>query len=309
MKKIIFITNLKLYFLILIGLFLYIYSFGQVPEKMSYQAVIRDSGNKLVQNKTVGFRLSILQGSVSGNEVYSETQYPVTNTNGLISIEYGGEAGFNSIKWEDGPFFIKTETDPYGGSNYNITGTSQILSVPYSYYSLKSGSSTPGPKGDQGDQGDQGIQGVKGDKGDKGDQGIQGEKGDKGDQGEKGDQGDKGDQGNQGIQGPPGTSTLNSPIVQNISNISPNKMYWLDAAEYCKNLVEQGFDDWHLPSAEEFIYFFIKFNGISLRDENLWTSSFSFGREAPGPYIIKITTYGYIYFEDQYSNFECRCVR
>ena len=36
-------------------------------------------------------------------------------------------------------YFIKTETDPTSGTNYTVTGTSQILSVPYAFYAEKSG--------------------------------------------------------------------------------------------------------------------------------------------------------------------------
>ena len=68
-----------------------------------------------------------------------------------------------------------TETDPDGGTNYSITGTNQLLSVPYALYAEKSG--TPGLKGDKGDQG---IQGVTGPKGDTGDQGLKGDKGEPG---------------------------------------------------------------------------------------------------------------------------------
>ena len=107
---------------------------AQTPEKMSYQAVIRDSGNKLIQNKTIGIKISILEGSTDGAIIYSESQTPSTNANGLVSIEFGGGAGFNSIKWENGPYFIKTETDPEGGLNYTIMGTSQMLSVPYAIH-------------------------------------------------------------------------------------------------------------------------------------------------------------------------------
>jgi uncharacterized protein (TIGR02145 family) len=38
---------------------------------------------------------------------------------------------FAEINWANGPYFIKTETDPLGGTNYTITGTQEILSVPY----------------------------------------------------------------------------------------------------------------------------------------------------------------------------------
>jgi hypothetical protein len=108
--------------------------FAQTPQKMSYQAVIRDAGSNLVKSLPVGMRISILQGSVSGTVVYTETQIPTTNVNGLVSIEIGGGTGFNAIDWSLGPYFLKTETDPAGGTNYTITGTSQLLSVPYAIY-------------------------------------------------------------------------------------------------------------------------------------------------------------------------------
>ena len=61
-------------------------AFAQSPQKMSYQGVIRNAGNNLVINTTVGMRISILQGTTA---VYIETQTPTTNTNGLVSIEVG----------------------------------------------------------------------------------------------------------------------------------------------------------------------------------------------------------------------------
>ncbi|MBT3386072.1 MAG: hypothetical protein HN410_20345, partial [Prolixibacteraceae bacterium] len=109
-------------------------TFAQPPEKMTYQAVIRNSSDALVRNATVSMRISILQGSVGGAVVYSESQSPVTNANGLVSIEIGG-AGLGSIDWSAGPFFLKTETDPSGGgTNYTITGVSQLLSVPFALH-------------------------------------------------------------------------------------------------------------------------------------------------------------------------------
>ncbi len=109
--------------------------FAQAPQKMSYQAVIRDAGHALITSHAVGMRISILQGSVSGTVVYTETQATSTNANGLVSIELGGGAGFDAIDWTNGPYFIKTETDPTGGTNYTaIVGTSQLLSVPYALY-------------------------------------------------------------------------------------------------------------------------------------------------------------------------------
>ncbi len=113
---------------------------AQSPQKMSYQAIIRNSSGQLVTNHTVGIKISILQGSASGAVVSTETQTPTSNANGLISIEIGGGAGFSTINWSAGPYFIKTETDPTGGTSYTISGTNQLLSVPFALYAANSGS-------------------------------------------------------------------------------------------------------------------------------------------------------------------------
>ena len=138
----------------------------QVPEKMSYQAVVRNTTNNLVTNQPVGMQISILQGSATGTAVYIETQTPTSNANGLVSLEIGGgtvvSGNMATINWANGPYFIKTETDPTGGSSYTITGTSQLLSAPYALYAKTSGSSIPGPAGPMGPQGLTGPQGPAG---------------------------------------------------------------------------------------------------------------------------------------------------
>lgn len=139
----------KLYTL-LISILLTASMFGQVPQKMSYQAVIRNSSDQLVTNHSVGMRISILQGSSNGTAVYVETQTPTTNSNGLATLEIGGgtivSGTFAGIDWSTGTYFIKTETDPAGGTSYTITGTSQLLSVPYALYAKTSESSNDAVK-------------------------------------------------------------------------------------------------------------------------------------------------------------------
>lgn len=125
---------MKKIFPVLVAALLGLGVMAQSPEKMSYQAVIRNNSNALLQNTQVGIQISIIQGSPSGTVVYSETQTPTTNHNGLISIEFGGGAGFSSIDWASDIYFLKTETDPTGGTDYTITGTSQLLSVPYALH-------------------------------------------------------------------------------------------------------------------------------------------------------------------------------
>ena len=146
--------------------------FAQAPNKMSYQAVIRNSSNALVVSKSIGMQISILQSSATGTAVYVERQFPTTNANGLASIEIGTgtivSGSFSTINWANGPYFIKTETDINGGSSYTITGTSQLMSVPYALFAANSAVGPQGIKGDTGARGLQGIQGIKGDSGSRG---------------------------------------------------------------------------------------------------------------------------------------------
>ena len=145
---------MKKIYSILAGVLLTASVFAQAPQKMSYQAVIRNSSNTLITSAPIGMQISVLQGSASGTAVYVETQTPSTNANGLASVEIGGgtvvSGNFSTINWANGPYFIKTETDPTGGTVYTITGTNELMSVPYALFSANG---TPGPAGPQGIQG------------------------------------------------------------------------------------------------------------------------------------------------------------
>jgi hypothetical protein len=127
-------------------LLLAILTYSQSPGKMSYQAVIRNSDGELVKSTKIGMQISILQSSENGSAVYVETQSPTTNTNGLVSIVIGNgkvvTGNFTSIDWEKGTFFVKTETDLEGGSNYTITGISQLMGVPYAFHATTAESLT-----------------------------------------------------------------------------------------------------------------------------------------------------------------------
>tara|TARA_B100000809_G_scaffold248451_1_gene278575 strand:- start:497 stop:1669 length:1173 start_codon:yes stop_codon:yes gene_type:complete len=139
---------MKKIFILAAAFMLTVSAFAQSPEKMSYQAVVRNSTDNLVASQTVGFQISVLQGSTTGTAVYEETQTPTTNINGLVSLEIGTgtlvSGDFSAIDWSNGPFFIKTETDPTGGASYTITGTSQLMSVPYALHAKTAESVTGG---------------------------------------------------------------------------------------------------------------------------------------------------------------------
>ena len=139
----------KLFTLIMVTL-ITLSALTQAPQKMSYQCVVRNSSGVLVTNQSVGIRISILQCTSSGTVVYQEiyNPNPQTNANGLVSIEIGGGVPiigiFSAIDWYSGMYFLKTETDPAGGINYTIIGTSQLLSVHYALYAKTAGNALSG---------------------------------------------------------------------------------------------------------------------------------------------------------------------
>src|SRR3978361_1587775 len=82
---------------------------AQTPQKISYQAVVRNANNGLVVNTAVGMRISILQGTSTGTAVYAETQTPTTNLNGLATLEIGSgtvvSGTFSTINWASNVYF------------------------------------------------------------------------------------------------------------------------------------------------------------------------------------------------------------
>jgi uncharacterized protein (TIGR02145 family) len=120
------------------GVLLWFNAIAQAPEKISYQAVIRDANQALVTNTAVGMQISLLQGSPNGPALYIERHNPVTNANGLATLQIGDGViligSFAAINWGNGPYFIQVDTDPMGGTNYTVVATTQLLSVPYALH-------------------------------------------------------------------------------------------------------------------------------------------------------------------------------
>lgn len=125
-KKIFAIT---VYFLSLFA------AMAQVPQAINYQGAARAADGKTLANKNIAVKISILQKTVDGTAEYIETHKATTNSLGLFTLMIGkGQVGmgtFNKIAWSTEAKFIKVEYDPAGGTNYMISGVSQILSVPY----------------------------------------------------------------------------------------------------------------------------------------------------------------------------------
>jgi hypothetical protein len=123
-------------FSFLITIFIATSLWGQAPEGINYQAVIRNSSGNVIPNTRVGIQISLLQ---DGAIVYSETFSPITNSFGLVNLELGKgsvlRGDFKSINWDNGAFSVMVELDVNGGNDYKNMGTSPLLSVPFAMHS------------------------------------------------------------------------------------------------------------------------------------------------------------------------------
>ncbi len=117
-------------------LMLSIATFAQTaPQKINYQAVIRNSSGVPVINQNVSLRFSILDISAAGTTLYSETQSATTNAFGLASVQLGSgtpvSGTFSTINWNSASKFLKIEADITGGTTYTNLATVEMISVPY----------------------------------------------------------------------------------------------------------------------------------------------------------------------------------
>ena len=112
---------------------------AQVPQKISYQALIRDAENEIVANRVITLQIQLV--TANGDAVYSETHQTATNANGVVSVAIGTGTttdDFSQIDWSKGEYYVQTTTD-LGAGEKLVSGASQLLSVPYALYAEKAG--------------------------------------------------------------------------------------------------------------------------------------------------------------------------
>jgi len=115
--------------------------FSQVPQGISYQAAIRMPNGQVLAQTAVSVRFSVLSGSATGPVVWQETHATTTSIFGMFTLIIGqgqntgqGTAqAFSAIPWATGVYFLKVEAAQQTG-NYELIGTSQMLSVPYALH-------------------------------------------------------------------------------------------------------------------------------------------------------------------------------
>jgi hypothetical protein len=127
--------------IILFGLLIMIsYVMAQAPYAFNYQTILRDSDGWIIPNQIISLRISVLQGSASGTLKYKEVHNGIsTDQFGVVNIAIGNgtvqSGSLESINWAEDSYFLKIEMDPNGGTTYQVMGTTQLLSVPYTLHS------------------------------------------------------------------------------------------------------------------------------------------------------------------------------
>lgn len=119
---------------------------SQIPQGFTYQAVALGSDGAELVNQNVSIRASILSGSASGDTQWIEMHQPQTDEFGLFTLIIGQgtpglgglQSNFSDIDWGSSSHFIKIEMDVNAGTDYQLLGVSQLMSVPYALYAESS---------------------------------------------------------------------------------------------------------------------------------------------------------------------------
>lgn len=252
----------KHFTLLLTAMLCSLLAIAQVPQGVNFQGIARDNnGLALAQGTIIGLRLSVLQGSATGNAVYSE-EFP------LVTLERGGIFNvvlgkgtpitglFSGINWQGGSKFMRVEMRQGTSGSYTALSTTEIMSVPYAQHAGNgiatatvngqgqlvitnengnaiTAGNVVGPAGPAGAVGPQGSAGPTGSTGPQGPAGAQGPQGLAGATGAQGPAGPAGPQGVAGATGPQGLAGLDGKSVLNgnvppITTIGSNGDFYLD---------------------------------------------------------------------------------
>lgn len=105
--------------------------YAQVPQGITYQAVVRDNNGNIRANEDVLLGLSMRQGTPTGTVVYEEQHNVSTNNLGLVNLIVGdgiSSQDFSTIDWTQGALFVEIELDG------QVMGTTPLLTVPFAFH-------------------------------------------------------------------------------------------------------------------------------------------------------------------------------
>ena len=116
------------------------------PFAIPYQAVARNASGVIIPSQNIQVNVGVYATSSSGTLEWEETHATTTDLLGLFKISLGQGistgsgtlASFSLIDWQAALHFVKIQIDYTGGSSYINMGASELLSVPYAFFSNKS---------------------------------------------------------------------------------------------------------------------------------------------------------------------------
>ena len=125
---------------------------------INFQAIARDNFKNPAKDRKLYVASSIIQGSPTGEKVFTEEHQTNTDDNGVFDIVIGGgqwvsgsAKSLTSIDWANGPYFfnIRISIMPEGSSadwdyknEWVDIGTTSFGSVPYALFSANTGEVT-----------------------------------------------------------------------------------------------------------------------------------------------------------------------
>ena len=111
---------------------------AQAPNKINYQAVIRNEDGSVVADQEVRMEIQLIRDFDDGPIDYLEEHVVTTNQFGLVHFQIGNGipmlGNMLNIVWGEHPYFIHLAVDITGGIDFVNLGSSELLSVPYALH-------------------------------------------------------------------------------------------------------------------------------------------------------------------------------
>jgi uncharacterized protein (TIGR02145 family) len=121
---------------------------SNIPQVVSFSAVVRDANNQPLANTPVSIRLTFKKGGASGPLVYCALHQDVSNANGFISLQLNRNVlgtgcngapstTFETIPWKEGGFWMEVEYQTVPNTPFTSLGQLELAS---SFYAFAAGS-------------------------------------------------------------------------------------------------------------------------------------------------------------------------
>jgi len=121
---------------------------SNIPQVVSFSAVVRDANNQPLANTPVSIRLTFKKGGATGPLVYCALHQNVSNANGFISLQLNRNVlgtgcngapstAFENIPWKEGGFWMEVEYQTVPNTPFTSLGQLELAS---SFYAFAAGS-------------------------------------------------------------------------------------------------------------------------------------------------------------------------